>query len=172
MTTEISEKTEVLNAIENVISEINGLLSSLDENKINKVPYKDSWTAGQVSRHVSKSINGMAKTMRIEAKPAERRVDEKIPMLKNVFLDFSKKLVSPSFIVPEESLYEIGAARTELNNAFEMFKESTLSANLSELPENLPLGAITKLELLHFVMFHTQRHLHQLTLICEALKET
>jgi hypothetical protein len=172
MTTEISEKTEVLNEIEKAISEINGLLSSLDENKINTVPYKDSWTAGQVSRHITKSINGMAKAMRMEAKPAERRVDEKIPMLKNAFLDFSNKMKSPPFIVPEEGPYEIHSTKTELKNAFEKFKESTLNANLSELPENLPLGAITKLEVLHFVMFHTQRHLYQLTLICEALKDT
>jgi DinB superfamily len=172
MTSETSEKTEFLNAIEKAISKMNGLLSSLDENKINRVPYKDSWTAGQVSRHVSKSINGMAKAMRIKAKRAERSADEKIPMLKNAFLDFSNKMKSPPFIVPEEGLYEIRSASTELKNAFENFKESALNANLSELPENLPLGAITKLEILHFVMFHTQRHLYQLTRICAALKDT
>ena len=171
MITASSEKSELLNSIGKAISEMDALISSLDENQINTVPFKDSWTAAQVSRHVSKSINGMAKAMRMEAKPAERKVDEKIPMLKNAFLDFSSKMKSPPFIVPEEGPYEKRSVTEQLNNAFEKFKESTLNANLSELPENLPLGAVTKLELLHFVLYHTQRHLHQMTRICEALKD-
>ena len=43
-------------------------------------------------------------------------------------------------------------------------------ANLTDMVDNLPLGAITKLEILHFVLYHTQRHLHQMKKICDALK--
>ncbi len=50
MITETSGKNELLTAIEEEISQLLDLISSLDENKINTVPYEDSWTAGQLSR--------------------------------------------------------------------------------------------------------------------------
>jgi phage-related protein len=51
---------------------------------------------------VVKSIDGMTKAMQMDAKPAERDPGERIEQLKQVFLDFSKKLKQPEFIIPEE----------------------------------------------------------------------
>jgi hypothetical protein len=96
---------------------------------------------------------------------------EKIPELKKVFLDFSSKMKSPDFIVPEEGPYEKQAAMEQLNRSFENLKESTNHANLSELVDkSSPVGPITKLEMLHFVLYHTQRHLDQMKKICNALQ--
>ena len=67
-------------------------------------------------------------------------------------------------------MYEKQASIDELNNSFEQFKESAESANLDELVEGMPLGPTTKLEIIHFVLYHTQRHLHQMKKICQALK--
>jgi DinB superfamily len=170
MITETSGKTELLTAIDEPVSELQGLMSSLDENKINTIPYKDSWTAGQLFRHVTKSTNAMAKAMGMESKPAERDPGEKIPMLKKTFLDFSTKMKSPDFIVPEDGPYEKQAAIEGLNKSFGQLRESTNNANLNDMTEGLPLGAITKLEVLHFVLYHTQRHLHQMKKICDALE--
>jgi DinB superfamily len=170
MITETSGKTELLTTIDEAVSELQGLMLNLDENKINTVPYKDSWTAGQLFRHVTKSTNGMAKVMLMESKPAERDPGEKIPELKKTFLDFSHKMQSPDFIVPEKGPYEKQAAMEELSKSFEQLKENTNKANLTDMTEGLPLGAITKWEMLHFVLYHTQRHLHQMKKICDALK--
>ena len=170
MIIETTDKNELLAAIDEARSQLVGLMSSLDEIKINTVPYKDSWTAGQLFRHVTKSTNGMAKAMRRESKPAKRDAGERIPGLKKAFLDFSSKMKSPDFIVPEEGPYEKQAAIEEINRSFEQFKESTTNTNLTDLVEGLPLGAVTKLELLHFVLYHTQRHLHQMQRIFDALK--
>ena len=144
---------------------------SVDENRINTIPYEGSWTAPQLLRHVTKSINGMAKAMDMDAKPAERDPGERIEELKKIFLDFSKKLKSPDFIVPEEGTYERQSTIDKLNESFNQFKEKANSENLNDLVEGLPLGPITKLEIIHFVLFHTQRHLHQMKKICKALKD-
>jgi hypothetical protein len=72
MITKTSNKTELLNTIDEAVSELLQLMSALEENKVNAVPYKDSWTAGQLFRHVTKSTKGMAMAMRINGKPAER----------------------------------------------------------------------------------------------------
>jgi DinB superfamily len=170
MITATLNKTALLKAIDEAVSQLLGLMSPLDENKINIIPFKDSWTAGQLFRHVTKSTNAMAKAMRRESKPAERDPAEKIPQLKKTFLDFSTKLESPDFIVPEEGPYEKQASIEELSKSFEQLKENSKNANLTDMTDNLPLGAITKLEILHFVVYHTQRHIHQMKNICDALQ--
>ena len=171
MATATLDKNEIFTATGEAISQLIDLMLPIDENKINTIPYEGSWTAPQLLTHVTKSINGMAKAMLMDAKPAERDPGERIEELKKIFLDFSKKLKSPDFIVPEEGTYERQPTIDKLNESFTQFKENTNSANLNDLVEGLPLGPITKLEIIHFVLFHTQRHLHQMKKICNALKE-
>jgi hypothetical protein len=169
---ETVDKNKLLTAIREPLSKLLDLMSSLNENKVNIVPYKDSWTAAMLFRHVTKSINSMADAMGREAKPAARDADEKIPELKKTFLDFSIKMKSPDFIVPEDGPYEKQPITEELSNSFEILKERTINANLTDIVDGLPIGQITKLEILHFVLYHTQRHVHQMKKICDALKNS
>ena len=168
--TETSDKNEILTRIHEAESGMQELMSPLSEKEVNTVPYKDSWTAGMLFRHVSKSMEAMSKAMQKDGEPAKRDPAEKIPELKNTFLDFSTKMDSPDFIVPEEGPYEKRSISDELNNSYMHLKESATHAKLSELAKGLPLGDITKLEILHFSLYHTKRHLHQMTKICGALK--
>ncbi|HMJ47041.1 MAG TPA: DinB family protein [Ferruginibacter sp.] len=170
MITEISSKDDLFMAIDKAVSEMVSLMSSLNETSINSIPYKGSWTAGQLLEHVTKSTNGMANAMLMESKPAERNPGEKIMGLEKAFLDFSTKMKSPDFIIPGAGPYEKQASIEEINKSFNLFKENTNKANLNDLVKGLPLGEITKLEMLHFVLYHTQRHLHQLKKIYDALK--
>ena len=84
---ETSNKTEILTAINKAISGMLEMMARLDDNEVNTVPYKDSWTPGMLFRHVSKSINAMSKALRMNARPAGRDAGEKIPELKKTFLD-------------------------------------------------------------------------------------
>ena len=170
MATLLLDKNEIFTATGEAISQLVDLMLKVDESKINTIPYEGSWTAPQLLTHVTKSINGMANTMLWDAKPAERDPGERIEQLKTIFLDFSSKLKSPDFIVPEEAIYERQPVIEKLNESFNGFQVKASSANLYDLVEGLPLGPITKLEIIHFVLFHTQRHLHQMKKICEALK--
>ena len=170
MATETLNTNEILSATSDAVSELTDLMSAVDEDKVNTVPYDGSWTAPQLLRHVTKSIDGMTRAMHMDRKPAKRDPGQRIEELKKIFLDFSKKLTQPDFIVPEERIYEKQSAIKELNESFNRFKESASNANPDDLIEGLPLGPITKLEIIHFVLYHTQRHLHQMKKICEALK--
>lgn len=170
MISETSNKSDLFTAIDEAVAELVNLMSYLDEKQINSIPYEDSWTAGQLLRHVTKSTNGMAKAMLVESKPAVRDPGENILQLKKVFLDFSSKMRSPDFILPEEGPYEKQGVINEINKSFQQFKEATNKANLNDVVQGLPLGEITKLEILHFVLYHTQRHLHQMKKIYDTLK--
>src|SRR6478736_1514584 len=127
------DTNEILSATADAVSQLTGLLSAVNNDKVNTVPYEGSWTAPQLLRHVAKSINGMTTAMHKDAKPAARNPGERIEELKRIFLDFSRKLKQPDFIVPEEQLYEKQSSIEELNNAFQQFKESATGANLDEM---------------------------------------
>jgi DinB superfamily len=170
MITETSTKEEILTAVGEAVSDMGGLMASIDESQVNTVPYEDSWTAGQLFSHVTKSINGMAGAMQKESALAERDPAERIAGLQKAFLDFSTKMKSPDFIIPDDGPYQKQATILGLTESFEKMKESTNKANLNELLFGLPLGEITKLELLHFVLYHTQRHLNQMKKITDALQ--
>ncbi len=169
MITANSNKQELLTAIEDSILQLQNLLAALDDNSINIVPYEDSWTAGQLLRHVERSISGMAKSMATASKPAVRDPGEKIAYLKELFLDLSKKMKSPEFIAPGPGPYNKATASAELNKAGSDLKSSVEKANLGDIVEGLPFGEVTKLEMLHFILYHTQRHLQQMEKITAAL---
>jgi hypothetical protein len=168
-TTESLDTNKILSVTSDTVSAISNLMAAVDEERINTIPFDGSWTAPQLLRHVSKSMQGMAKAMQMEAKPANRNPEERIEGLKNVFLDFSRKLTQPDFLIPENQVYKKQPAIDELKKSFNEFKANASRANLNELVEGLPLGPITKLEIIHFVLYHTQRHLHQMKNICAVL---
>lgn len=170
MTKEILNKNELFVSIDKVMSRVIEMFATLDEREINSIPFKDSWTAAQLMMHIIKSINAMAKVLGMKSGPAARSSDERVPELKKIFLDFSTKLKSPGFIVPENETYDKETTILELEASVSELKENAEKSNLDEITDKLPLGPITKLEILHFVLYHTTRHLHQLEKICDALK--
>ena len=153
-------------------SEMVELTASLTEKQINAVPFKDSWTAGQLMEHVTKSNNGIAQALTIEGKPADRKPDEREQELKDMFLDFTIKFKSPEFILPTRQNYLKEAAIEELEHSVENLKAASRKVNLAESIRHPAFGEITKLELLHFVKFHMQRHLHQLRNIVSSISIT
>lgn len=100
--------------------------------------------------------------MQLDAKPFDRKPEVRIEELKKLFLDFSKKMKSPDFIVPDERTYEKQFTIDDLDKSFTQFMVNADNANSSDLVEWLPLGPITNLEIIHLTFFHTQRHLHQM----------
>ena len=94
-----------------------------------------------------------------------REPDEMIDKIKADFLNFEKEMKSPDFIVPEDEVYN----KKELIDSLEKIKtEISKTAQNSDLTKiclsfEFPvLGHLTGLETLSFVIYHTQRHVHQL----------
>ena len=100
---------------------------------------------------------------------AERDPGERILGLKQNFLDITKTMQSPAFIVPEKMHYNKESLIIEFEAALAPLTKLK-DVNLNELITGLPLGPITKLEIVHFIFYHLQRHLIQMKRITEALK--
>jgi len=167
-----ADKNELLKSTGEAVSQLKKLILSVDEDKVNTVPYEGSWTAPQLLTHVTKSISGTAQAMGAPGKPAERDPGQRMDEFKKIFLDFSIKMNSPEFIVPEDRIYEKATTIEKLEDAFGQLQKNAADANLTELVEDLPFGPTTKLEILYFTLVHTQRHLQQMERICKALKES
>jgi len=171
MITKTSTKEELLTEVDHTATQLLNLVRAVEESKFNTVPYEGSWTAGQLVRHVSKSTAGIAKALSKKGQSAQREADEKIPVLRDTFMNFSTKLQAPEFIIPEERTYNKQASIEELQHAFEKFITNATGTNVNEIIEGLPMGTVTKLELIHFIIYHTKRHIHQLEKISKALQE-
>ena len=168
MITNKSTQQELIQEINSVFTQFIDMISMLQNEKINQIPYENSWTAGQLINHVTKSINGVTLTMKMEGQPTPRN-GEKITELKNIFLDFSKKMKSPEEILPDNKPYEKQKVISDLQDCFKNLSFYSAYTNLDELIVGMPFGDVTKYELLHFALYHSQRHLRQMKRIYEAV---
>jgi hypothetical protein len=171
MTTDIINTKELFASLDETWTELLQLISSTNAPTINAVPFKDSWTAAQLATHVTKSNKAIAQGLNMPGKPAERNPEEGVPNLKKIFLDFNTRFQSPEFIVPENKNYNKGEVMTVLQTSIDKLKDASRTVDLIEII-NLPaFGETTKLELLYFVLYHTQRHNHQLKKILKTLQQ-
>jgi hypothetical protein len=143
-------------------AELLQLVHAVDVDIFNAVPFANSWTAGQVIVHVIKSNLAIAKALKLEGKTMDRDPDERVNELKDLFLDFTIKFQSPDFILPPEMNYNKEEIVRDFLQSIGQLKEGSNDVNLAEAITHEAFGEITKLELLYFVLFHTQRHMHQL----------
>ena len=163
---------EIISQLETALGKTITLLGSFNEKDLNTVPFEGSWTAAQVGRHLFKSQNGMDGLLLAPTGPVDRNPEEKAAELKNLFLDFDTKMKSPDFIMPEEKEYDkdelIASLREVKDNMIPAAKQADLT-QIAPLPQGHPFEGNTKLEMLHFVVYHTVRHNHQIEKIGEAL---
>ncbi|MBA2249199.1 MAG: DinB family protein [Chitinophagaceae bacterium] len=138
------------------------LLSAADEGKINTIPFKDSWTAAQLASHIIKSNKAIAQALHMEGKDAERDPAKRVDELKGMFLDYTRKFQSPEFTTPKQGIYQKKPLVADLVASADELKALRNKVKLSEMISLPSFGEITKLELIYFVQYHTQRHLHQL----------
>ena len=163
-------KNEIVARINETYERLMNLIISFSQEEINTVPYKDSWTAAQVILHVTKSNLSITQALNMKAKASHRSPDVRVQELKDIFLDFNTKLKSPDFILPEKDIYDKETIFTNLEQSIERLIKESEKVNLTEAIHHPAFGDITKLELLHFVVYHAQRHIHQLKNIFQLVE--
>lgn len=161
------EKTNTVlgNEFEKAGSDLLAAFSAFAATDINKVPFSHSWTPGQVMEHLVKSIGGVLYFLDQPGQPANRPADQLVNNIRQTFLDFSIKMLSPEFVVPEEKDYDketmTGAMQHIISGVSAAIKNEDLSV-LSGFAFPGSEGGLTKLELVHFGTVHILRHTHQL----------
>lgn len=159
------------NSLHESFSNLIDTIEKFDDTSLNQEPFESSWTAGQVANHIIKSTREIPDQKVAEA---DRSPDEKVESLKNMFLDFSIKMESPEFILPERKEYHKEDIIKQIENIkvahIAIIKSKDLSALC--LDTELPVfGFLTRYEWLSFITFHTQRHQNQLEHIYKRLNK-
>ena len=168
MKAEVYELPELLNQYDEPTNNLTLLYSGLGEDQVNEIPYPDSWTPGQLFQHIYLYVDGIANEILIETEKINRDPTLALDGLQQTFLDFNTKMKSPDFIDPEDKLYEKQVSIDQLKSAFNLLKENAAHIDMNEEMKDFPVGKVSKLEILHFVVYHTQRHLRQLKKMVDA----
>ena len=146
-------------------------LTAFDNDQLNVVPKNDGWSAGQVGHHLLKSYS-VIKTLNGNTVPTTRSPDEKINEIRETFQDFDIKMDSPTAVLPAAGPFEkealIPSLQKRINHIEEVIQTKDLTVTCEDyaIPE---YGKFTRLEWINFVIYHTQRHFHQLDRLAESL---
>src|SRR6478735_7953479 len=131
MTTATIQSTELFAALDNATSELVQLITGTDAQKINLIPFQNSWTAAQLIVHVTKSNKAIAQALNMEGELAIRDIDKGVAGLKKMFLDFDIKYKSPEFIIPEDGNYNKDEIIESLKRSAERLQDARSKQNLS-----------------------------------------
>lgn len=153
-----------------VSNELIQLVQHEKEDTLNTIPFTNSWTAAQVLIHITKSNRAISQGLKMHGLPAERDPEQNADNLRKIFLDFTAKYDSPDFIIPENGYHNKEKVIHALQISVANLQTGRNETDLSEIIDLPIFGEVTKLELLHFVLYHTQRHIRQLNNILGTVK--
>lgn len=165
--------TTIKTEISHTFDELIRTFSAFTPEQVNSVPFAGSWTPGQVAEHILKSSKGLPKMLLAETEPGTRPADEKIPAIRNLFLDMSLKMKSPEFNQPSAGPHDKQVLLDSFLTVKNRLEEASSMLDLSAVCKQFEMpgfGFLTRLEWLAFVSAHTQRHTHQLKNIFQILR--
>jgi len=165
--------TEISAGFEETSGELIQLISSTNDEQFNEIPFEGSWTIAQVGEHLLKSY-GLIEALNFgPVRHAERSPEKEIETVKKIFLDFDAKYKSAAALLPSDEPIEKEKLLSDLQKRISQIKEVIKTKDLTETCVGLPfkgVGELTRIEWLHVILFHTQRHIHQIKSILKSLK--
>ena len=157
--------TGLQSEINQTLSALTKVLSMFSDEQLNCIPFEGSWTAGQVVQHLIMSNGGFLSMINGPVKQTERSPDKYVQPIRTVFLDFKSKMKSPGFIEPPIANYKKQDLLNSLFHIQQNLHEAIGKGKLEQtcIAFEIPFfGYLTRLEATHFILYHTQRHIHQL----------
>ena len=140
-------------------------LQTFDAASFNTQPSPAEWSPAGVAEHLLILDVIANKILRTEAVPSTRPSDSKVALIKTVMEDSGTKRVAPEPVLPkggEKNIEEMIAALRQQRDAL---KDAIQTTDLSEActaRKHPALGTLTRLEWIHFIIYHTDRHRLQL----------
>lgn len=164
-------RQEVITEVQTTFSRLKATLTKFTKQELNTVPFAGSWTAGQVTEHIIKSIGGIPDE---QTKAADRPYDEKIEAIRAMFLDMNQKFQTDPSLEPEASNYTLAALFDTLGQFEAQHIATVQQVDLTALCLDMEMpvfGYLTRYEWMRFMMVHTQRHTLQIDNIYSSLKQ-
>lgn len=147
-------------------------LSLFTDEQFSQIPFEGSWTGGQVAEHLLKSDATpllFGNTEKTTGEPGKN-----IKLIREQFLNFNTKMKNPDFNTPSNGKHNKKEIIDSLTKMYKKAEEAAVKLDLTQtcLDFGLPnMGKMTRLEWLYFMIYHTQRHTHQLKNILSKLEQ-
>lgn len=166
-------ENEILKEFNETWTDLLEKVSVFDEDEINRKPAPNKWSAAQVAQHLIKANSNFPKMVSGETEETSRKIDEKVAQIKGDLLNFDLQFNAADFLVPEDQIYERDELIESLENIKSEIDKTIKNIDLTRTSKafEFPVyGYLTGLETLAFIVYHTQRHLHQLDKISSEIK--
>lgn len=167
-------QTEYVEQLQQAVKKFVDSLTPLAPDQVNQVPFEGSWTAGQATEHLLKSIENIPSLFANETETTSRDPHQHEAQIKAIFLDFENKMESPEFILPGDGPFIVSDLITRLQGTAAAITDKAAEADLSLTLTSfafLGIGHLTGYELLCFAYCHTARHAGQVQKITEAINK-
>lgn len=148
-----------------VFEELIHLIDSFHHDNFNARPASGGWTAAQVAEHIRLSAGSIAKVLTGTTISTDRDPEANVGTLRAIFMDFDSRMQSPDFILPADKPYQKADFIVFFRRLIKDIEDAVDELDLSEtcLDFELPnMGRLTRIEWIAFVLYHTQRHIHQM----------
>lgn len=155
-------RKELVQGIEKTFDTLLDELSKFDAKTLCKAPFEGSWTAGQTTEHVIICGSGIPDSRTIDA---DRPYDEMVEPLKKLFLDYSIRFEADPSLLPRSESHIMDELVLQVNTIKGQLKGIAATSDLKAVCLDMEFpsfGLLTRHEWLWFIMFHTQRHTHQI----------
>jgi hypothetical protein len=153
---------------QNLISALNDFSSE----QWNIKPAENSWSAAQVAHHLLVIESGVNKFFIGKTKPSPRSGDGIIKRLDQFLENRTRTYSAPDYTLPpddpgsqQELIQKLEASRKKLSEHIIKLDLNVLCLDF----KHFFFGELTRIEWVHFVMYHSNRHLIQLQNIKNAL---
>lgn len=147
-------------------------LNEFSDEHWNSKPADDAWSAAQVAHHLSVIETGVNRCLNGETEPSPRSGDAIIKRI-DLFLGNHKRTYSaPDFTLPPVNPGNKKKVVLSIEETRKKLAEYIIKSDLNVLClefKHFFFGELTAYEWIHFVMYHSNRHLIQLQSIKYAL---
>ena len=151
--------------LENTSAELLRVISGFTQEDFYLKPEEGSWSAGEVLEHLRLANGGVVKLLYGTTQPTHRQPDELVEKFKFHFLDFTIAMKSPDFVFPANKNYNKQELLQTSNQIMQNLRKAAEELDLSDTIVDFAFpvyGELTRLELICFANYHTQRHTRQL----------
>lgn len=156
-------KKKLIAEIEYTYTSFQAALDRFSGKDLNIVPFKGSWTAGQVAEHIIKSNGGIIRELSNgNSEAVDRSYDRNVTLMQEIFRDRNQKSKSATFLEPGPPKHKHDELLDNLKNHKEQLlgvvngKDLTLLITGLEFPSGV--GQMTYYEWIHMMIEHTRRH--------------
>ncbi|HEY5369476.1 MAG TPA: SRPBCC domain-containing protein [Hanamia sp.] len=165
--------TQITTEFEKTSDELLQIILSTNEEPLYEIPFEGSWSVAQVGDHLLKSYGLVEALSHGPVKKTERLPGIEIEKVKNIFLDFDAKYKSAEALLPTNERIEKEKLLSGLQKRISQIKEVIQTKDLTETCAGMPfkgIGELTRMEWIHVILYHTQRHNHQIKNIIKSFE--